>query len=184
MTRSILVLLVILFVVSACTPSYTADIIDNSLKRLGVVGHFEINRWHHYLMAQDSRLAVVAHSESPAHGALLARAIESSFSRFYADVTVLDAIGGDDLIARAKGHDFLLRATLLFTEPALNLDSEDQGYKNIRILISVVDVNSTKLVDKVLLSSTQSYLSFVSGRFDNLLDAPLNALAEELSGVQ
>lgn len=187
MMKSVLSALFFLFAISACTPSYTVDSIDSLSKKVGVVDYFEISRWHHYLMAQDSRLAVSAKAESSTHATVLSKAIKASFAQYYADVTVFQVGASQPSLisqARAQGYDFLLRAELLSAKPAPHPDEEGQSYKHLKILISVIDVNSEQMVDKILLSSNKSRIPFVRGQLDELLREPLSATAKELSGVE
>lgn len=185
--RSWLGALLLVLSLVGCTPSYTVDSINKFSQQVGVVDYFEISRWHHHVVAQDSRLAVAAQAESSEHAELLARAVDMAFSRYYADVAILQTTAGQrGLIdeSQAQGYDFLIRSELLSAEPAPEPDSEDQSYKHLQILLTVVDVNSALVVDKLLLSSSKARIPFVKGEFDELLHKPLNAVARELSGVQ
>lgn len=179
--------LIFLVVLAACTPEYTVQSIDGFSKRVGVVDYFEISRWHHYLMAQDSRIVISAQAQSPDYAAQLADAIEAAFSQYYADVTVLQPVkSGQHVVeqARVQGYDFLLRAELLSAQPEHSSDNKDQVFKQLKIMITVLDVNSGAVVDKILLLANKSRIPFVKGAFASLLHEPLDAVAEELSGVQ
>ena len=128
--RSMVAAVVFLLMTTACTPEYTIDSIDGFSKKVGVVDYFEITRWHHYVIAQDSRLAVVAQAGSLDESALLAKAVNSAFAQYYTDVTVLaNKPSLRDMIenARSQDYDFLLRTVLLSAEPAPAADRRPGG---------------------------------------------------------
>lgn len=185
--RSMVTAIVFLLFITGCTPEYTIDSIDGFSKKVGVVDYFEITRWHHYVIAQNSRLAVVAQAGPPDESALLAKALSNAFSDYYAGVAVLaDKQGQHGVIesARSQGYDFLLRAELLSAEPTQVADHKKQSYKHLKISVTIIDINSALVVDKILLSSSKARIPFVRGAIDNIVSEPLSVVAKELSGVQ
>ena len=186
MMKSLACTLVFLLILVACTPIYTADSIERYSENIGVVDHFKISRWHHYLISQDSRLAVAGQTDSIVHASFLAKIIDQTFSQYYADVTVFDGSANWQSIidlARRQGCDFLFHAELLSTDPLLNPKNESQQYKNLTIIVSIVDANTALVVDKILLSSSKTKIPFIKGGFDELLYEPFIAIAKELVGA-
>jgi len=77
----------------------------------------------------------------------------------------------------------LIVTSLVQAEKHKNFDgSVANGYINAEILMSIIDVNSGLVVDKISLLADQGLMSFSGRGMDNLVYEPMLAVARELAG--
>ncbi len=197
-TIYIVFLSIILMALSACTPSYTTEKVGEYSRQIGLTDQYEISRWRNYTFSSDNQLLVAVDAESDEQASQLASVIAKNLSPFFTSVQSLSrasAVSVGLKEARRSGCHFLLAVQetsfKLAFDPTINArdtaqendrsDTTDK-YTRVNFLLSIIDANTGKVVDKVNLSVSTAHYDFIGSDFVDLLDKPISQLGSDLVG--
>jgi hypothetical protein len=180
MIKGLLVALAILL--CACTPSYTVDKTVDYARKAGVINQYEIDRLHHWALSPRSRVVVAGSTGEQIDVQRLTLLLETQFAPYFGHVaSISNAVTYEVALSSAlkQQGDFLIFVTI--NQPYAD-DEHREEYHEVNLLLTVVDVNSQKVVDKIKLSAkTPPWTTYHVG-LDKLLAAPLVEVARQLSG--
>ncbi|WP_019530284.1 DUF4823 domain-containing protein [Dasania marina] len=178
---------VLALLLTACEPAYIIDGAQHYSRQLGIVNDYNISRWHSYVYARESSFVIAGLVADKNIQQPLLQVSEQAFAVYFARAVSVNTNTFAAALQQAKSQraSFLAVFTLSSLQQFQNLDgSYEAGYQQADVLITLYDVNSAKVVDKVSLKASKSLLSFAGENITTLLHKPMLAVAAELSGGQ
>ncbi|MCR8921926.1 hypothetical protein NO559_04035 [Dasania sp. GY-MA-18] len=175
----------LLLLISACEPAYIKQEAQHYSRQLGIVDDYDISRWHSYVFARESRFVIAAIVDDKESQESLLQAAQRALGHYFAQALPIDASTTASALhqARLQQGGFMMTIELNALDRFQNLDgSYESAYKQANILLSIYDINSGQVVDKVSLKATKSPLSFTGEDIATLIYKPMLAVAKELSG--
>ncbi len=183
---------------TACTPSYTADTTERYVREVGISNQFEIRRWHSRAIPSDTRISIVASTRtllsddavSKQPGNALAEAFALGFSVYFSSLHCATAPVPSMMVAKAQAEKN--RSNFLFYIDVVDRKAELKGgdteeakvnYKQLTLVLTVVDVLTEQVIDKIQLSAKPSLFNFVGTDLNSLLAKPIDVVARELTGA-
>ena len=176
------------FFLPSCHPSYTLEQTEFYARKIGVTKQFDIHRRSTRVIAVSSRLCVISENKKNVDMSALSKVIASGLSPFFQEVSALentDTIESAVTIADNNNTDFVVYIRLLDSGELLKDDSPSasSNYYHLRLLLVVVNANSSEVMDKIQLLAKSSHFSLLGDDMSSLLAKPLEYIAHDLSGV-
>lgn len=206
----ILLLLSLLFALTACTPAYTVDQAQLYARKVGVTNQYDVRRWHNRSISPSSRLLVVVSAAVPGDSGFDARiisdAVRTPFSAAFAGVGALSATvstASASRKARKGQYQFLLDVQRFEEKKAVAAGDNGQesaaqdadttqpvadnrvpaDVSRVVLEIALIDVHSGATVDKFFVSANTAIYNVVGTDLKTLLSKPLTRLAQDLTGL-
>lgn len=181
----------LLFFLQACTLDYAGEKTEQFARTIGVVNHFKISRWHARLLSQNSRLWVATNKSSLHNAGVLTSSFTQGLGQFFEKVSASEhSLSESSAIQSVKSHnaDFLFYLELIAAEPAPQTDKSGQGavsqrFSSLSLMITVIDANSARVIDKILMESEKSLIDFIDNDVSSILREPIHKLGRDLTGV-
>ncbi len=171
-----------LILLAACTPSHTIDKTVDYARKVGVINQYDINRLHHWVMSPETQLVIAANTGEQIDEQVLTQLLVTQFSPYFGHVaTISKAVSYKAAVSSASKQqgDFLIFTTV--NQPFAD-DEHRDAYHEVNLLLTVVDVNSGRIVDRIKMSAnTPPWTTYHSG-LDKLLAEPLAEVARQLTG--
>ena len=169
----------LVLLLTACQPSYTIERSEHYARQLGITTKFDIKRWHHRTISADSKVVIAISPQEGLASKALFQIFEIGFAPHFAHIIEgAHSSSVKKTIATAKRHRGEI---LLFIDP-VDLDMTSD-LKRAELFISLFDVNSGQIIDKVVLSARAPYYNVVGTDLNNLLKVSVQHFARQLSGV-
>ncbi len=174
-----------------CTASHTVEKTEFYARKMGVINQFEISRWHSRGIPSDSRIYVAVNEVKAVKGGSLSSVVAHGLSPYFIHVASADkqySMAAANSLARKNKCNFLLHIELIKGKSASLFGDDEQlddssVYKQMHLLLSVVDVVSGTIVDKIKLSSNTAHFNFLGSDMSSLLAKPLTTIGQDLTGV-
>lgn len=174
----------------ACQPSYVAQTSSDLVKSVGVVNNFKITRWNNHLLQAQSRVAVVSDVFDQVDGVSLSRVVAQHLAPFF--LTVEGGLSDESLataktIAAQKGHNYLFYLELAEANSIMQGEEdtadESTSYNRLNLTVTILDVVSGKVIDKVSLQARSSWVQLLGDDMHGLLKEPVAAIGKNLTGA-
>lgn len=169
----------------ACEPAFIAEGSERLSRHVGLVDDFDITRWHSMVYARESHLVLASQVADATSRKSLLLSQQKAFSRYFSSSTVDSSTSVESALGRARqqGANFLIMSDVITSEKYKNMDgSHSESYKHAAIILTVIDVNSAKVVDKINLAAKSSLVSFSGSDLGPLSYKPMIAVAKEMVG--
>lgn len=180
-----LLILMLAGLLSACEPAFIAEETTNFSKKVGLIDDFNISRWHNLRYSKSSHITLVSYAQEKVIKDALLKGTEKGFIQYFSNVQTSIAHNRQQalLVSRGLYSSFLIEIAMVDSAKYTNMDgSHSETYKNASILLTVIDVNSGRIVDKVSLLASKNTMSFLGADLAPLIHKPMAAVAKEMVG--
>jgi hypothetical protein len=171
-----------------------ADQSEVFARYVGVSNQYTIERMSNLNLHHDSRVVISASNmgqriDTTAVVNSAVQGMQPYFSSVYSLVTVMP-LEQAKIKAKTQYHgDLLFHLTLVDADKQKPKESEEDKesesyYKNITLVITVIDVNSGNVFDKIQLKASDKIIPFTDESSDDLLLKPFSVMAKNITGAK
>lgn len=194
----VFLLVAVSIILSACTPAYTADTTGRYVRKIAISSQYEIRRRHSRAISRDNRISivvstntvVVANAETQQPTNTLAREFYHGFSSYFPALhcatSPVPSIALAGAIAEKNRSNFLFYIDVISDDTSITeTDGEESkiDYKQLTLVLTIVDVLTEQVIDKIQLSAKPSLFNFGGTSLHSLLAKPIEVIAKDLTGV-
>jgi len=170
-------------VMAACHPTHTSKQMDVLAQKLDIKDEVRIERWNHHVFSSAAKVVLsledseltrkLAEREGTSTQDFLHQS-QSIFNQYFSQVIVTPSSQAESF----KQNDKLLRAGFHFR---MKLDNQVDGSDMVSLSLTVMDINSREVIDKIVVSVVPASLSIGDKDRWELFEQPLHQLAELLT---
>lgn len=171
----------------ACQPSYVADQSKLYARKIGVSKQFDIIRGNSRVLAVSSRLSVVAEPNDSIDVKALSTVVAGQLAPYFQQLSVAQPVQSIEVAAvtaRKNGSDYAVYLRVVDSRELIRDDNPSQSsdYHRLRLLMTIIDANSLRVIDKIQLLAKSSHFSLTGNNMQSLLSEPLRQISQDLSG--
>ena len=163
--------------IAACHPSYTSKRIDAAAQNLEVRDKVSIERWNHHVFSSGAKLALSLEANLETQSFVKRSGLtapefltrsQSVFNQYFSQVVILSN----------ENPKFPLRTGFLVR---IKLDDQLEATGMLDLSLTISDINSREVIDKILVSVDPAILNLGGRGHWEMIEAPLNQVAETLT---
>ncbi len=181
--------LIVVLSITACQPAFTVHQTDYYAGQIGVVNSFEIKRLRNTVLSPYSDLVVVSQSTGSDDLASFSQTVASGLLPYFQSVAggiSADSLQSAKTRSQQSNYHYLIFVQVTNTDSLFASQPHETGGENfseIDLLLTVIDLTSGGVVDKITLSSDTGYFDILGDDKDELLAKALSQIGHALSGV-
>lgn len=181
MVKSLSLLCLCLLIV-ACHPTHTSKQIDTAAQNIEVRDKVSIKRWNHHVFSSGAKVALSLEDNAftqrlAQEGSLnkqeFLKKSQSVFNQYFSQVVVINSNSGS---SNSRPH---LPAGFHFR---MKLDEPIDGEEIVRLSLTISDINSRDVIDKIAVSVDPASLAFGEKDHWEVMEKPLHQVTELLTG--
>lgn len=205
MSNSIKLLLIFsTLLIVACTPQTLVDTSVDAARSVRILNNFEITRLKSHGIYFDSHICLGINKAEGVDAMQILSTAQNSLSPYFSTVdqlpNMMSFAAAEKNAKSSCGGQFLFYLGLQEAKESLKINIDElvnddiqqieeteevpPNYSRLKLQITIIDLNSGRVFDKIQLTAKDNWLPFYNKKIDDLLAEPFNVIGAELTGIK